>query len=153
MRIKGKLHCASCFRSEGLKHDCVETASYREQKWCVSCANIIYIDGRAHVLQPSPGQMVDGSTDDPLVAWNDCFLKAPKKRILKRKAMEEIHREWAVWDGGKEDSLSQIKFYLWLERFRPYFLTFRSSCDRWQTVNVWLLQYVRKAKRLGVGTD
>ena len=79
--------------------------------------------------------MVNSSTDDPLVAWNDCYLKTPKKQILKAKAKQEICREWARWDGNKSDNMAKIIFYAWLTRFRPYFLTFRDSGDLWQTVN------------------
>lgn len=140
------LHCASCGRSEGSGPDGVETVSYLAQKWCTSCAAIGYTGGRAYVEQPSPGQMMEGSTDDPLVAWEDCYSKVPKKRILKTKAKSEIQRAWVIWDGDKSNNLSMFTFFAWLTKFRPYFLTFRGHGDPWQTVHSWLLQHEREAK-------
>lgn len=141
------LHCPSCGRGEGLGPNDVETVSYLDQKWCVSCAAVRYTDRSAYIVQPSPGLMVEGSTDDPLVAWEDCYSKAPKKRILKLKAKAEIQRAWSMWDGDKSHNMSKITFYAWLTKFRPYFLTFRGYGDPWQTVHCWLRQYERKAER------
>ena len=144
--MRAKLFCASCGRTEGSGSNGVNAISYSEQKWCMSCAAVRYIDGQAHVMQPSPGQMVTGPRDDPFIAWNDCYLRTPKKRILKSKAKQEICRAWVRWNGDKTHSTSKFIFYGWLMNFRPYFLTFPDSGDRWQTVNIWLLQFERVAK-------
>ena len=67
----------------------------------------------------------------------------PKQRILVKDAKREIQRAWAMWDGDKDASESMFTFFLWLQRFRPYFLTFQSTNDPWQKVHAWLLQCER----------
>ncbi len=97
--------------------------------------------------QPSPGRLTNKPANDPLAAWEDCYSKIPKKRIIKEKARTEIQRAWAIWEGDKSNNLqSMMMFYAWLLRFRPYFLTFRERGDPWQTVHGWLLRYERDAK-------
>ncbi|SAL06090.1 hypothetical protein AWB67_06821 [Caballeronia terrestris] len=91
--------------------------------------------------------MVSPSTvDDPLAAWMDCYCMKPKKRIKKRDAKDEIQRAWAKWDGDKTGP--QLLFYTWLQRQRPYFLTFteRGNGDQWQTVKSWIDQYEQQAR-------
>ncbi|MGF6637288.1 hypothetical protein [Paraburkholderia sp. MM6662-R1] len=85
--------------------------------------------------------MIDSDFDDPLMAWNDCYETKPKKRILKRAAKIEIKRAWANWNGDKTATGAELKFYSWLWRHRPYFLTYRKNCDRWQDVKIWIIQY------------
>jgi hypothetical protein len=85
--------------------------------------------------------MTEFSTTDPLVAWDDCYSKKPKKRIPAKRAKAEIQRAWDNWDGDKTNELSMLAFYGWLSRFRPYFLTFRGKGDPWQTVHDWLFEY------------
>lgn len=142
--MNSNLHCASCGRKEGVEPDGVKTVSYDKRKWCASCAAIRYINGRAYVVQPSPGLMVEGPTNDALIAWEDCYSKTPKKRIIKEKAKTEIQRAWALWDGNKNSNMAMLEFFFWLQKFRPYFLTFRSHGDPWQTVHSWLEEYERK---------
>jgi hypothetical protein len=93
--------------------------------------------------------MVETSTDDPLIPWEDCYVKSPKKRILKEKARKEIQRAWSIWSGDKDSNISMLLFFAWLQRFRPYFLTFRGAGDPWQWVHIWLDQYEREAKQQG----
>jgi len=88
------------------------------------------------------------SITDPLVAWDDCYSKKPKKRILAKRAKAEIQRAWENWDRDKTNELSMLAFYGWLSRFRPYFLTFRDKGDPWQTVHGWLLEYESLNKRI-----
>jgi hypothetical protein len=91
--------------------------------------------------------MYDAAEDDPLTAWEDCYEKKPKKRILVRKAKAEIQRAWGLWEEDKSSEISMLAFYGWLTRYRPYFLTFRVKGDPWQTVHSWLIQYEWKKKR------
>ncbi len=142
------LHCASCSRSDNASSDGVETVTYQGQKWCTFCAAIgRTADGIAYVSQPSPGRMTEGSTTDPLVAWEDCYSKTPKKRILVKRAKAEIQRAWENWEEDKTGDPSMLHFFGWLLRFRPYFLTFRSKGSPWQTVHSWLIQYEGHKKR------
>jgi hypothetical protein len=85
--------------------------------------------------------MSDVNQDDPLDAWIDCYDMKPKTRILVKKAKREIQRVWEIWDGNKASDQAMFMFFGWLHRHRPYFLTFRSKGDPWQTVHSWLLQY------------
>jgi len=87
--------------------------------------------------------MTGGSSVDPLDAWRDCYDMKPKRRIKKDEAKREIQRAWAMRgddSGGSEDMFA---FFGWLQRHRPFFLTFRDSGDPWQTVHSWLLQFER----------
>lgn len=98
------------------------------------------------VLLPSPGGMTDNTgADDPLVAWSDCYDMKPKRRISRETAKQEIQRAWAIWEGDRNGP--KMLFYTWLQRHRPYFLTFvqRGNLDKWQTVNSWLVQYEDRA--------
>ena len=130
------LYCASCGRPED-----ASTVSYLGIKWCSICAKVRAISGGGRfVSQPSPGRMIGGENNDPLAAWEDCYLLEPKKRIIKSKAKAEIQRAWGLWEGDKSGNASMLLFFGWLRRFRPYFLTFRCKGDPWQQVHVWLLQ-------------
>jgi hypothetical protein len=145
MKEKSNLHCASCGRPKTFGPDGVETVPFLGQEWCTKCAAIReYSDGAKYVLQPSPGLMVESTTDDPLVAWQDCYSMKPKKRILVKEAKAEIQRAWERWEGRKESDHAMFLFFGWLSRHRPYFLTFRVRGDPWQTVHSWLIQYEHK---------
>ena len=85
--------------------------------------------------------MVERTDDDPLQAWWDCYKLNPKKRILVNQARREIQRAWELWDGDKTLNMSKFMFFGWLQRHRPYFLTFRGKGDPWQRVHSWLIQY------------
>jgi hypothetical protein len=142
------LYCASCGRKEGSGSDDVKPVLYLDQMWCTSCAAIRYTaGGSAYVEQPSPGQMWHGPISDSLAAWEDCFLKTPKKRIIKEKAKAEIQKAWENWDGDKSREVNMMVFFNWLRKFRPYFLTFRCSGDPWQTIQCWLIQYEREKNK------
>jgi hypothetical protein len=84
--------------------------------------------------------MIKGSSFDELNSWRDCFGEEPKRGIKKSVAKEEIQRSWNTWEGDKEGAMAMFSFFLWLQRHRPYFLTFREKYDPWQTVHSWLLQ-------------
>lgn len=136
------LHCATCGRLDKSGPDGADPVTYLGHKWCTFCAAVgRTAKGAVYVSQPSPGRMIEGSTTDPLAAWEDCYSTTPKKRILVTSAKAEIQRSWENWDGDKMGELSMFMFYGWLSRFRPYFLTFRSKGDPWQTVHSWLLRY------------
>lgn len=145
MEKRCNLRCASCGRPDDSGPGAVATVSYQGKTWCTSCAAVRKTSaGTIYVSQPSPGQMVEDATNDPLVAWQDCYSMTPKKRILVQKAKAEVQRAWALWDGNKSTDSCMFMFYWWLWRFRPYFLTFRGKGDPWQTVHSWLLQYERE---------
>jgi len=136
------LYCASCRRSNQNGPNGVETIEDHGVAWCVSCANILLIKtGAKGIGLPSPGRMYERLEEDPLSAWQDCYVMKIKKRILVKKAKAEIQRAWELWDEDKNSSEAKFTFYCWLTRFRPYFLTFRSKGDPWQTVHSWLIQY------------
>lgn len=143
-KLHSNLYCPSCGRKEGSGPDDVRPVTYIGLKWCTFCTAIGHNDGRAYVNQPSPGRMVEGPTNDPLAAWEDCYSTTLKKRISKEKAKAEIQRAWAIWDGDKSNNMAMLTFFFWLQRFRPYFLTFRGHGDPWQTVHGWLDQYERE---------
>ena len=150
LKSTSNLHCASCGRSPGTGPNGVETVVYLEQEWCARCARVGQLSsGSVYVNQPSPGRMFEGTIIDPLDAWIDCYDVKPKRRIKVDKARREIQRAWAMWDGDKAASQSMILFFGWLQRFRPYFLTFRGRGDPWQRVHVWLLQYERANRQRG----
>jgi hypothetical protein len=88
--------------------------------------------------------MVGSLEDDPLIAWKDCHLMQPKKRILLEDAKSEIQRAWAIWDGDKSAENSMFVFSGWLARHRPYFLTFRAKEDPWRKVHGWLVEHERE---------
>ncbi|MCZ6613011.1 MAG: hypothetical protein O6941_10285 [Planctomycetota bacterium] len=99
------------------------------------------------VEQPSPGRMYPNPLNDPLDAFYDCFELKPKRRILRKDAKYEIQRAWTSWQGDKSNgSISMFLFFGWLQRNRPYFLTFRCKYDRWQSVHGWLEQYEREGR-------
>ena len=87
--------------------------------------------------------MFAGPTIDALEIWRDCYEMRPKAHIRTKEARLEIQRAWSVWDGDKNAIMSKILFFTWLQRFRPYFLTFRCKGDPWQSVHSWLLEYER----------
>ena len=61
-----------------------------------------------------------------------------------KKAKEEIQIAWEQLNQKKSDDMEMLVFFGWLTKHRPYFLTFRCNCDRWQKVHGWLLQYERQ---------
>jgi hypothetical protein len=141
-------YCASCRRSNQKGPNCVETIEDHGVVWCTSCANIVKTkSGVKGIGLPSPGRMHERLEEDPLKAWEDCYVKKIKKRILVKKARSEIQRAWDLWERDKNNSESMFAFYCWLTRFRPYFLTFRCQGDPWQTVHSWLIQYEEKKQR------
>ncbi len=146
-KATSNLHCLSCGRSAGTGPKGVDTVLYLGIEWCALCARIVQPSGEACVLQPSPGRMVKGSTIDPLDIWTDCYDIKPKRRIKVDEARREIQRAWTMWNGDKDTSASMFIFFGWLRRFRPYFLTFRSSGDPWQRVHCWLLQCERASSQ------
>ena len=152
--MTSNLHCASCGRADNAGPNGVKTITYKEVKWCTSCAAIEQtVEGATYVSMPSPGRMYEGAVDDPLNAWEDCYEKKPKKRILVKKAKAEIQRAWELWEGDKASDLLMFTFFGWLSRHRPYFLTFRSNGDPWQTVHSWLIQYEGQKKRESKNKD
>ena len=134
-------HCASCNRSyDDPKED--TPIIYQGIAWCPHCAKIVTSpSGTKFISQPSPGQSVTVNINDPLEAWIDCFEMKPKKRLLKKTARQEIQRAWQLWGGDKTRDNAMFEFFCWLNRHRPYFLTFRHKDDPWQTVHCWLIQY------------
>lgn len=142
------LRCASCGRTDGEDSNGVKTITYQGVVWCTSCADIKQTaKGAIYISMPSPGRMYEGNEDDPISAWEDCYTKQVKKRILVEKAEAEIQRAWERWEGEKADGNSMFGFFCWLTRYRPYFLTFRCSGDPWQTVHAWLIRYERETPR------
>lgn len=138
------LRCMSCGRTAGSGPNGVDTLSFLDREWCRRCARILEIPGYPACVQlPSPGCMSDSEAISALDAWEDCFGRTPKHRIKKSAAKEEIQRAWCMWEGDKSSNYSMLQFFLWLQRFRPYFLTFREKHDPWQTVHSWLIQYER----------
>jgi len=111
-------------------------------KWCASCAKVGQTSqGEKFISMPSPGRMYEMDEDDPLAAWQDCYETKPKRRILVKQAKTEIWRAWELWDGDRTNSESMFIFFGWLQRHRPYFLTFRNKGDPWQKVHSWLVQH------------
>jgi hypothetical protein len=89
------LRCASCGRTDCGDSNSVKTITYRGAVWCTSCADVKQTSkGATYISMPSPGRMYEGSEDDPINAWDDCYLKKLKKRILVKKAETEIQRAW-----------------------------------------------------------
>jgi len=129
--------------------------TYLNGKWCPSCAAIGQIaEGQTYIEMPSPGRMYEDHGEDPLSAWEDCYQKTLKKRMLKAKAKAEIQRAWDLWEDDKSRDLSMFVFFAWLQRNRPYFLSFRCKGDPWQTVHSWLLQHEgekRSGRRTKIG--
>jgi hypothetical protein len=139
--VSNKLHCAACGRTAGTGPDEVQPVLYLEMGWCPKCARIgRSAKGLVWVDQPSPGHMIGGPIDDVLEAWRDCYVTIPKRRIKVADAKREVQRAWRLWDGEKEGGVAMLMFFAWLQRHRPYFLTFRYNGDRWQRVHSWLLQ-------------
>lgn len=139
------LRCASCGRTDSGGANGVDTITYKEMVWCSSCVDVKYTTkGEAYIAMPSPGRMYEGAEDDAINAWEDCYLKKVKKRILVKKAKAEIQRAWDLWNGNKSVGDPMFAFFCWLTKFRPYFLTFRNSGDPWQTIHGWLIHYEEK---------
>lgn len=137
------LHCVACGRAEGTGPEETGTTTFLGAKWCNHCAAIGKVGNDPFVAMPSPGRMVEGDVD-AVDAWEDCYSATPKKRILKANARTEVQRMWRLWDGDKSnEAASKLIFFGWLRKHRPFFLTFRDSGDRWQTVHCWLIQYER----------
>jgi len=84
--------------------------------------------------------MVQGDQVDILEVWRDCYKMEPKHRIKVRDAKKEIQRAWDLWNEDKDATMTKLMFFFWLQRNRPYFLTFRCSGDPWQTVHSWILE-------------
>lgn len=142
------LYCASCRRTNNGNPDGVDSVKYQGVEWCASCADIRKTaDGLTYVLMPNLGRMYEAAEDDPLTAWEDCYEKIPKKRILVGKAKAEIQRTWDLWEEDKSSNISMFAFFGWLTRYRPYFLTFRGRGDPWQKVHSWLIQHEEKKKQ------
>ena len=143
--MDGGLYCPSCGRMEDDDTNRLDIVVLMDIKWCATCASIkITPEGTTYINIPSPGQICDGTVNDPIAAWDDCYFKKPKKRILVKQAKAEIQRAWTLWDGDKSGNLSMFMFFAWLMRNRPYFLTFRGKGDPWQTVHSWLIQHESK---------
>jgi hypothetical protein len=138
------LHCRSCGRAAISGPNGAESVVFLGQRWCARCAKVGHIPGGAvYVSQPSPGRMYEGATKDVLDIWSDCFEMVPKRRIKIREAKSEVQRAWKNWNGKKSSVMSMLIFFGWLQRFRPYFLTFRTRGDPWQDVHSWLIECER----------
>jgi hypothetical protein len=87
--------------------------------------------------------MIRGSVFDELDSWRDCFAEEPIHRIKVSDAKQEIQRVWSMWEGDKGSAIAMFLFFGWLQRHRPYFLTFRKKHDPWQTVHSWLIEFER----------
>lgn len=136
------LRCASCGRLDGPRPEGADSVvAHDGKRYCSWCAAVRESpSGCMSVQLPSPGCMTDSGSDDPLAAWNDCYNVKPKKRILKEVAKAEVQRAWRDWSGDKRSSAAKPLFYSWLCRHRPYFMTFRTSGDRWQDIMSWIVQ-------------
>jgi hypothetical protein len=84
--------------------------------------------------------MVEGDQVDILEVWRDCYKMEPKQRIRVRDAKKEIQRAWILGTEDKNAKMAKLIFFFWLQRNRPYFLTFRCSGDPWQTVHSWIIE-------------
>jgi hypothetical protein len=136
------LTCPSCGRSTGQAGE-VETVAYIGILWCTRCARVRNVGGNVCVEQPSPGRMIESPNIDVLDSWVDCFQMLPKRRIRIKVAKVEVQRAWEIWVGDKHAPLAKMMFFTWLQRHRPFFLTFRTKGDPWQDVHSWLLEYER----------
>lgn len=139
------LRCPSCGRTK-TGPDAVQTIidTYGVE-WCAKCAAVgTTSSGSTFVNRPSPGCMGESSPDDVLAAWQDCYSMQPKKRILVEAAKRELQQSWDSWAGASRSEQQMFLFFLWAQRHRPYFLTFRCKSDRWQRVHSWLLEHERK---------
>jgi len=146
--MTSNLYCASCGRGDDAGPNGVKTVTFQGVEWCTSCAAIKQtVGGTPYISMPSPGRMYEGAKEDPLNAWEDCYEKTPKKRIMVKKAQAEIQRTWELWEEDKSRDHSMLVFFGWLSKYRPYFLTFRGKGDPWQTVHCWLIQYEEEKKR------
>lgn len=136
------LYCASCRRDNTGGSNGAEIVTFQGIAWCTRCAAVGRTqDGLLYVNMPSPGRMYDREDEDPIDAWTDCYENKPKKRILIGTAKTEVQRAWKLWSGDKSNHEAKFIFFVWLTRFRPYYLTFRCKGDRWQKVHSWLIQY------------
>jgi len=72
---------------------------------------------------------------------------------LVKKEKYEIQRAWSRWEGDKSNNFPMFTFFAWLQKHRPYFLTFRNKGDPWQRVHSWLIQYERQKKQTGARKD
>ena len=140
--VSDLIECASCGRKDEPGPQGAHPISSGGILWCSYCAATIETDdGKKIVNCPSPGRMIESVHCDPLGAWQDCYSIRPKKRILKKHAKLEIQRAWRNWDGNKTTSVPMLAFFAWLQRHRPYFLTFREKADLYQRVKCWLIEY------------
>jgi hypothetical protein len=48
-----------------------------------------------------------------------------------------------MWEGDKSETMAMTFFFTSLQRYRPYFLTFREKDDPWQMVHSWVLEAER----------
>jgi hypothetical protein len=85
--------------------------------------------------------MIEGESVDLLDTWTDCFQIQPKRRIRVGEAKIEIQRAWELWEEDKNATMAKMAFFCWLQRYRPFFLTFRTRSDPWQDVHSWLLEH------------
>jgi hypothetical protein len=138
------LHCRSCGRAADADSNGVASVVYLGQRWCVRCARVARTSGGTiFVAQPSPGRMYEGAATNVLDIWSDCYEMVPKRRIKVREAKLEVQHAWKKWNGKKNSVMSMMIFFTWLQRFRPYFLTFRTTGDPWQHIHSWLIEYER----------
>ena len=138
------LRCSACGRISLPGPNGLETTTYLGMQWCTRCAAVREATGGStYVDQPSPGRVFEGAEDDPLTAMWDCYSFKPKKRILVKDARAEIQLAWETWAGSDRSDLRMLEFFQWLQRHRPYFLTFRCKHDPWQSVHSWLTQHER----------
>lgn len=140
------LCCASCGRTSGKGGGEVQPIRYLDVDWCPVCAKVCAKvrpseSGNAFVDQPSPGRMYPGRPSDPIDALHDCYVLKPKRRIRVKQARYEVQRAWSICHRGESGSAEMFCFFGWLQRHRPYFVTFRCRGDPWQTVHCWLIQY------------
>ena len=136
------LRCSACGPTSSPGPSQLKTVSYLGMQWCTQCAATHKTaTGSICVHQPSPGGVYEGIGDDPLDAWLDCYPMKPKKRILVKRAKSEIQLAWETWGGSDRSELRMFEFFQWLQRHRPYFLTFRCKGDPWQCIHSWLIQH------------
>jgi hypothetical protein len=150
--MSATLHCASFGRldkphPEGAKPVCVNG-----QGWCSWCAAIHRTQsGHTYVETPGPGCMTDGTDDDPLSTWKDCYVMKPIKRIRKDAAKTEINGRGPCGTATRPVGSPCSSFSFGSRDTRPYFLTFRVIGDPWQTIHSWLIQY-EDGQRKSIGS-
>lgn len=106
------LYCSSCRRDNTEGPNGTKTVTFQGIVWCTSCAAVRRTSsGSIYVDTPSPGRMYEGENEDPIDAWEDCYDKKPKKRILKATAKTEIQRAWELWSGDKSSQQAKLIFF------------------------------------------